>query len=103
MGANWPPSRFWQYWALAGMLVLTGAFWWGVEGYALFQSGGIRNQIADGLLRFSLLVLTPALLIVWLAAGWARKRIGDTGYWQMLALVSMTWASAVLATRMMIG
>ena len=21
-GPAWPPSRFWQYWALAGMLVL---------------------------------------------------------------------------------
>ena len=26
MGPLWPPSRFWQYWAIAGMLVLTGAW-----------------------------------------------------------------------------
>lgn len=85
------------------MVLLTAAFWWGVEGYAIVETGGPRGQVADGLLRFSLLVLTPTLLLVWLAAGWARKRIGDTGYWQMLALVAMTWASAVLATRMLIG
>lgn len=103
MAPPWPPSRFWQYWALAGMVLLTAAFWWGVEGYAAFEGGGLRSQIADGLLRFSLLVLTPALVIVWLAAAWLRRRVGDTGYWQMLALVSMIWASAVLATRMMIG
>ena len=85
------------------MVVLTAAFWWGVEGYAIFETGGARSQIADGLLRFTLLILTPALVLVWLAAAWARRRIGDTGYWQMLGLVAMTWASAVLATRMMIG
>jgi len=97
----WPPTRFWQYWALAGMVVLTAAFWWGVEGYALFESGGPRGQIADGLLRFSLLILTPALLLVWLAAAWFRRRVGDTGYWQILGLVAMIWAGAVLVTRML--
>ena len=101
-GPNWPPSRFWQYWALAGMVILTGAFWWGVEGYALFEGGYARSQIADGLLRFSLLVLTPALVLLWLAAAWLRRRVGETGYWQMLALVAMTWGSAILVTRMML-
>ena len=100
-GPNWPPSRFWQYWALAGMLVLTAAFWWGVEGYARFESG-VGDAIADGLLRFSLLVLTPALVLLWLAAAWLRRRVGETGYWQMLALVAMTWGSAILVTRMML-
>ena len=52
-------NRFWQYWALAGMLVLTAAFWWGVEGYAYYEGGYAEGQIADGLLRFSLLILTP--------------------------------------------
>jgi hypothetical protein len=97
----WPPTRFWQIWALAGMVVLTAAFWWGVKGYALFESGGPRGAIADGLLRFSLLVLTPALLLVWLAAAWLRRRVGDSGYWQMLGLVAMIWAGAVLVTRML--
>ena len=101
-GPIWPPSRFWQYWALAGMVILTGAFWWGVEGYALFEGGYARSQIADGLLRFSLLVLTPALVLLWLAAAWLRRRVGETGYWQMLALVAMTWGSASLVTRMML-
>ncbi|WP_338426677.1 hypothetical protein [Sphingopyxis kveilinensis] len=101
MANPWPPTRFWQYWALAGMVVLTAAFWWGVEGYAVFESGGPRGQIADGLLRFSLLILTPALLIVWLAAEWLRRRVGDPGYWQMLGLVAMIWAGAVLVTRML--
>lgn len=101
MANPWPPTRFWQYWALAGMVVLTAAFWWGVEGYAVFESGGPRGQIADGLLRFSLLILTPALLIVWLAAAWLRRRVGDTGYWQMFGLVAMIWAGAVLVTRML--
>ena len=78
-GPLWPPSRFWQFWAIAGMLVLTGAFWWGVEGYALFEGGYARSQIADGLLRFSLLVLTPALVLVWLVAGWLRRRVGEGG------------------------
>ena len=71
------------------MVILTGAFWWGVEGYALFEGGYARSQIADGLLRFSLLVLTPALVLLWLAAAWLRRRVGETGYWQMLALVAM--------------
>jgi hypothetical protein len=99
----WPPTRFWQYWALAGMVVLTAAFWWGVEGYAVLESGGVRSQVADGLLRFTLLILTPALVLVWLVAAWLRRRVGATGYWQLLGLVAMTWASAVLATRMMIA
>jgi hypothetical protein len=83
------------------MVVLTAAFWWGVQGYALFESGAPRGQIADGLLRFSLLILTPALLLVWLAAAWLRRRVGDLGYWQMLGLVAMIWAGAVLVTRML--
>ncbi|ALH78907.1 hypothetical protein [Sphingopyxis macrogoltabida] len=101
-GPAWPPSRFWQYWALAGMLVLTAAFWWGVEGYALFASPWPRGQIADGLLRFTLLVLTPALVLAWLAAGWLRRRVGETGYWQLLGIVAMIWAGGVLVTRMLV-
>ena len=101
MANLWPPTRFWQYWALAGMVVLTATFWWGVEGYAQFESGGLRGQIADGLLRFSLLILTPALLLVWIAAAWLRRRVGAMGYWQMLGLVAMIWAGAVLVTRML--
>ena len=45
-GPAWPPSRFWQYWALAGMVVLTAAFWWGVEGYAIFETRR-HGQIAE--------------------------------------------------------
>ncbi len=103
VGPNWPPSRFWQYWALAGMVVLTAAFWWSVEGYALAQSNILRGQIADGLLRFSVLILTPALVLAWLAAAWLRRRVGDGGYWQMLGLVAMIWAGSVLVTRMLAG
>ena len=102
-GPAWPPSRFWQYWALAGMLVLSAVFWWGTEGLALLMSGGTGSDIGDGILRFSLLAPTPMLLIGWLAAGWARRRIGDTGYWQMLGLIAMIWACAVLATRIFIA
>jgi hypothetical protein len=85
------------------MLVLTAAFWWGVEGYAVFEGGYARSQIADGLLRFSLLILTPALVLILLAAAWLRRRVGEGGYWQMLGLVAMIWASSVLATRMLLG
>ena len=101
MGAQWPPSRFWQFWAIAGMIVLTAAFWWGVEGYALFEGARPRSQVADGLLRFSLLVLTPALLIVWLAAAWLRRRVGDRGYWQLLGVVAMIWTGSVLVTKIL--
>lgn len=101
-GPIWPPSRFWQYWALAGMLVLTAAFWWSVEGYALAQSNSSRGQIADGLLRFTLLVLTPALVLAWLTAAWLRRRVGEGGYWQLLGLVAMIWAGSVLVTRMLV-
>jgi hypothetical protein len=83
------------------MVVLTAAFWWGVEGYALFEGGYARDQIADGLLRFSLLVLTPALVLIWLAAAWLRRRVGDTGYWQFLGLVAMIWTAGVLIVRML--
>ena len=103
MGAGWPPSRFWQYWALAGMLVLTAAFWGGVEGYAYFEGGYARGPIADGLLRFSLLVLTPTLVLIWLAAAWLRRRIGETGFWQLLGLVAMIWAGAILVARMLMA
>ena len=85
------------------MLVLTGAFWWGVEGYALFEGQYARGQVADGLLRFSLLVLTPALVLVWLAAAWLRRRVGETGYWQLLGLVAMIWAGSILVTRMLVA
>lgn len=103
MANPWPPSRFWQYWALAGMAVLTAAFWWGVEGYALADSDLPRGAIADGLMRFSLLVLTPALLLVWLGAAWLRRRVGAAGYWQLLGLVLMIWAGSVFVTRMLVG
>jgi hypothetical protein len=102
-GPIWPPSRFWQYWALAGMLVLTAAFWWGVEGYALAQSATPRGEIADGLLRFSVLILTPAIVTVWLAAAWLRRRVGESGFWQLLGLVAMIWAGSVLVTRMLVA
>lgn len=85
------------------MLVLTAAFWWGVEGYALFEGGYPRSQIADGLLRFSLLVLTPALVLIWLAAAWLRRRVGDSGFWQFLGLVAMIWAGTVLVTKMLLA
>ena len=85
------------------MLVLTAAFWWGVEGYGLVQSAAPRGQIADGLLRFSLLILTPALVIAWFAAGWLRRLVGEGGYWQMLGLVAMIWAGSVLVTRMLVA
>ena len=103
MGAGWPPSRFWQYWALAGMLVLTAAFWWSVEGFTLFEEATSRGQIADGLLRFSLLILTPMLVIVWLLAAWMRHRVGETGYWKMLGLVAMIWGGSVLVTQLLVG
>ncbi len=102
-GPNWPPSRFWQFWALAGMLVLTAAFWWGVEGYALLEGGYAQSQIADGLMRFSLLVLTPALVLIWLMAAWLRRRVGEGGYWQLLGLVALIWVGAVLVTRMLLA
>ena len=84
------------------MLVLPAAFLWGVEGYAMFESPVPRGQIADGLLRFTLLVLTPALVLAWLAAAWLRRRVGEAGYWQLLGLVAMIWAGAVLVTRMLV-
>ena len=102
MAPPWPPSRFWQYWALAGMVVLTAAFWWSVQGYALFGEAMARSQIADGLLRFSLIILTPALVLVWLAAAWLRRRVGEGGYWQLLGLVAIIWAGSVLVTRMLV-
>ena len=84
------------------MLVLTAAFWWAVEGYAYFKGGYAAGQIADGLLRFSLIILTPALVLVWLIAAWLRRRVGETGYWQLLGMVAMIWAGAVLVTRMLL-
>ena len=103
MAQPWPPSRFWQYWALAGMLVLTAAFWWSVEGMTLFAGATSRSQIADGLLRFSLLILTPMLVLVWLLAAWLRHRIGESGFWRMLGLVAMIWGGSVLVTRILVG
>lgn len=103
MAPPWPPSRFWQYWALAGMLVLTAAFWWSVEGFTLFEEATSRGQIADGLLRFSLLILTPMLVIVWLLAAWMRHRVGETGYWKMLGLVAIIWGGSVLVTQLLVG
>lgn len=101
MANLWPPTRFWQFWALAGMLVLTGAFWWGVEGYTIFRTARPVNQVADGLLRFSLVALTPALVLVWLAAAWLRRRIGAGGFWQLLAIVAAIWASSILLVRIL--
>lgn len=103
MALPWPPSRFWQVWALAGMAILTAAFWWGVEGSLLHASGRATDQIADGLLRFGLIVLTPALVLGWLAAAWLRKRVGDKGYWQLLGLVAIVWAADVLLVRLMLA
>jgi hypothetical protein len=85
------------------MLVLTAAFWWSVDGYSLFEEATSRGQIADGLLRFSLMILTPALVLVWLIAAWLRRRVGETGYWQLLGLVAMIWTGSVLVTRILVG
>ncbi|WP_033074679.1 hypothetical protein [Sphingopyxis sp. MWB1] len=100
-GPFWPPSRFWQYWAIIGMVVLTAAFWWGVEGTTIFRTARPQNEMIDGLLRFSLVALTPALVIVWLAAAWLRRRLGDNGYWQILGAVAMIWAAAILLIRIL--
>lgn len=80
------------------MLVLTAAFWWSVEGLTLFRLHRPADQVADGLLRFSLLILTPALLLAWLAAPWLRRRLGDGGYWQILGVIAAIWAAAVIIT-----
>lgn len=85
------------------MIVLTAAFWWSMEGLRLFQFHRPSDQVADGLLRFSLLFLTPAFILSWLAAPWLRKRLGDGGYWQILAVVSGFWVAAVIITRMVIS
>lgn len=96
------PSRFWQMWAIAGMIILTAAFWWGTQAATLPGTAAARGMSAviDGLWRFSLLVLTPALVLVWLGAGWLRRRVGDRGYWNLLALIAMIWAAAVLIVRL---
>ena len=96
-GPTWPPSRFWQYWALAGMVVLTAAFWWGVEGFALLESGGTGSDIGDGILRFSLLAPTPALVIVWLAPGWLLPAI--VALTDALAAKVEAWADIVKIGR----
>ena len=85
------------------MLVLTAAFWWSVEGTILFEEATARGQIADGLLRFSLLIPTPVLVLVWLLAAWLRRRVGETGYWKMQGLVAMIWLGSVLVTRILVG
>lgn len=98
-GSFRPPSSFWQYWALAGMLVLTAAFWWGVHGLTLFSTHRPSNEVTDGLLRFSLLFLTPAFVLIWACAAWLRQKVGNSGYWKMLGLVAIMWAMVVLLTR----
>lgn len=100
---QWPPSRFWQFWAIAGMVILTATFWWGVEGSAIHASGRAVGQIADGFLRFGLMVLTPALIFGWCAAAWLRARIGDQGYWQLLGLVAIIWAGDVAMVHLLLG
>lgn len=82
------------------MIVLTAAFWWSVEGLTLFRLHRPDDQVTDGLLRFSLLCLTPALIIAWLGAPWLRRRLGDGGYWQILGVVAALWAAAVIIIRM---
>lgn len=101
-GGGFRHSRFWQIWAIVGMLVLTASFWWSMEGLALFQFHRPSDQIADGFLRFSLLFLTPALLITWLAAAWLRRRLGDGGYWQFLAVVAALWGALIIIIRIVI-
>ena len=83
------------------MVILTAAFWWGVEGYAMHVAGQPASQIGDGLLRFSLIVATPALVLMWVAAAWLRGRLGERGYWQFLAIIAMLWAALVLLIRML--
>ena len=98
-GGDFRHSRFWQTWAIAGMIVLTACFWWSMEGLRLFQFHRPSDEVADGLLRFSLLFLTPAFIITWLAAAWLRRRLGDGGYWQFLAVVAAFWGGIILITR----
>ena len=94
-----PPSRFWQIWALVGMVVLTAAFWWSVEGLTLMQFHRPKDQVADGLLRFSLLFLTPAFVLAWLVAPWLRRRLGDGGTWQLMGVVAAMWTAIILIAR----
>lgn len=100
-GPSWPPSRFWQYWAIAGMIVLTAAFWWAAQNYALFQGIRPRSQFTDGFLRFSILVLTPSLVVTWAAAAWLKRRIGETGYWKFLGAVAAIWLAALLILQVL--
>ena len=101
-GPPWPPSRVWQYWAIAGMIVLTAAFWWTIENHNMFAGMRPHDQITDGLLRFSILILTPALLLVWLCAAWFRRRVGEPGYWKLLSLVALIWVGVAVVTRILL-
>ena len=58
---------------------------------------------AWALLRAELrLARSSAFVLIWLAAAWLRRRVGETGYWQLLGLVAMIWVGAILVTRMML-
>ncbi len=97
-GPRFPqPSPFWQAWAWAGIFILLFSFGWGLQAVGAPGTGDtspVIAQLLDGLRRFTLLVLTPALIGLWLAAGWFRARGQTRLYWQMLGALALLWGTA---------
>lgn len=99
------PGAFWQWWAVAGMAILGASFWW----FTRFVSAPLALpptgywQMIDGLWRFSLLILTPLMILCWLAAAPLKARAGTRFYWMLQGWIAGIWAISVGAVVLAVG
>ena len=92
-----PLNPFWSFWATAGIAVLGAAFQWGIRAgtMAPVWPAGAVGEVADGIFRFSLLILTPAMVLAWLAMPIVRDRINERFGWTLLGMIAMLWTLCV--------
>jgi hypothetical protein len=94
------PDRFWLWWPIAGIAVLTANSLWFVSplglGFGQWPTG-VKGQIADGIFRFSYFVVNPSLFIAWAALPWFQGRQAAGVGWRMLGFIAFLFAGCIAA------
>lgn len=92
--------RFWLWWPIAGMVILSASFLWFMSPIALgFRPWptGTRLEIADGIFRFSYFIVNPSMVILWLALPWFHGRELTSVGWKLLGFVALLLVGCIAA------